>query len=148
MVSTASGYDHLATMLRKKLLYVNYSESDTLELLNANQLPLFIPKKLVWLNTGIPLTGTEILETGANSFHSNSQYESFGIKYIDNTENEILEAVIEMDLRIKGIYKEDVDSKKLQNDYKKKFTSNFIKEIEKIPNIGNKFLLENQYLLK
>ena len=147
MVSCCSGYDHIATMLRKKLLYVNYTETHTLELLNSMQLPLYIPKKLVWAESGMPLLGSDILRLGVHTFYKEEQYENIGVKYLENSEQEILDAVIEMTATVSGAFIESSDEKIFRKKYIEKFRGNFIEDLDMIPKIGIKFLKENEYLL-
>lgn len=147
MISCCTGYDHIATMLRKKLLYVNYTETHTLELLNSEQLPLYIPKKLVWAESGMPLLGSDILRLGVHTFYKEEQYENIGVNYLENSEQEILDAVIEMTATVSGTFIESSDEKIFRKKYIEKFRCNFIKDLDMIPKIGIKFLKENEYLL-
>ena len=84
-----------------------------------------------------------------------SQYKKIGITIVDNTSQEILDAVTEMNERLDGIWKETDEDRLLQEKYR-----NIINELNEenrkrfwnggatLYRIGCKYLRENQYLLE
>ena len=95
---------------------------------------------------------TNFLYRHKNNFSLNKTFQELGIKMIDNTPEEITDAVIEMDTRLNGTWKTDNEEEDLQD----KFWSLFKHKLSlhehgfiKSPTfrIGSSFLKKNQSLL-
>ena len=104
MISTGSGIENLATLNRKKVLQVNFSGLENLHNLpNDIYYPIILPKKYINLKTKKLLTFKEIFQS---RFHSESvlkkDLKSIGVALIDNTQNEIKDAILEMHRFIKS----------------------------------------------
>lgn len=96
IVGTLSGMENVGLMFRKPVCAVNVSEWRVLDNFNLDQIPIFLPKKFLWKNTALPLTLNEIISTGAYEFNWNIQFENAGIIYVDNSEDDIVDAVNQM----------------------------------------------------
>jgi len=108
---------------------------------------LFIPKKLWWKEKGRFMTFTEIFNTGAGRFLQSQDYERLGIECIENTTEEITAVALEMDERLKGLWKSTEEDEALQ----KRFQSIFpISELhgKTRSRIGADFLIQNRKLLE
>lgn len=80
---------------------------------------LYIPKKVYNLDKKRYLTLREIAKLENQFFCNGILYEESGIKFIDNTEEEILHVAEEMFLRIKGEWKDSEEDKIIYNEYVK-----------------------------
>jgi putative glycosyltransferase (TIGR04372 family) len=149
MISTGSGIENLATLNRKKVLQVNYIGLENLHnLSNDIYFPIILPKKYINLKTKKLLTFKEIFQS---RLHSESFLKkdlvSIGFALIDNTENEIKDAILEMDKFIKS---------KKETAFEKDNANNEFWEIYKFYHngycpqnikISEKFLHKNKKLL-
>jgi putative glycosyltransferase (TIGR04372 family) len=149
MISTGSGIENLATLNRKKVLQVNYIGLENLHNLpNDIYFPIILPKKYINLKTKKLLTFKEIFQS---RLHSESFLKkdlvSIGFALIDNTENEIKDAILEMDKFIKS---------KKETAFEKDNANNEFWEIYKFYHngycpqnikISEKFLHKNKKLL-
>ncbi len=98
VVSTATGLDQLAMIYQKPQLYVN---ALPLSHLHSWADMIWVPKKLIWAETGIKLSISEQLENG---FYVGNQYVEAGIEIIDLNQEEILQAVKEFWWKICGCW--------------------------------------------
>lgn len=118
IVGGGSGIYSLATSFAKPVLFVNivpvtfgnggtyFTEND-----------LYIPKKMIWKSTGIGLSLSEMADVDKRSMHNGLFYDKNGVKFIDNTSAEILEAVQEVMDRIVGKWTDSEDDIKLLRRY-------------------------------
>lgn len=158
MVSGISGIFNIPQIFSKPVLVVNaifitfsfggcrYTEFD-----------MFIPKKYYNKHKNRCLSFKEILEL-EKSCHTNAQYyRKKGIEFIENTEEEILEAVKEMYSRLKGTWVDTTKDFDNYNEYKEIYKEIY-NEQHKNPKNGNgdplpfrpaaTYLRKNQYLLE
>jgi putative glycosyltransferase (TIGR04372 family) len=95
-IGTISGLESVTTMFRKPLCAINCVEWRGLDSYSFNQVPFFLPKKFFWKNSNIQLTISEIISSNSYMFGSDEEFINASIYYQDNSEQEILECVIEM----------------------------------------------------
>lgn len=144
-VCTGSGLEAVALVFRKPLVCVNISQWGLLDLHDTHQYPLFIPKKQIWADSKQELTLSEIQKIGSHYFTSNDQYNSQGILLVENTAEDIRDVVVEMHLRISGLWHECEASLKRQECFRKRLTERNGRTIPM--QIGSAYLQKNPYLL-
>ena len=109
-------------------------------------LDLFIPKKYRYRDTQKFLTIREIIEIGAHDWGRTELYTQAGIDVVENSSEEILDLVVEMNERIDGTWVDDDDDHDLQLLYRSMFPKNH--PIVGHPSrIGARFLRKNAWLL-
>lgn len=102
-ISTGTGPDMISDVYRRPLLFLNFLP--LLHMVSWSD-AIHLPKSLVWIETGIPLTLKEYLE---HNYVLSEKYNQSGIRIIDRTEDEILSAVEERWQRIKGTWVDTED---------------------------------------
>lgn len=101
-ISVGTGIDAISGIFRVPILYVNFIPLEHLSSWAKHD--LFIPK-LLWLEREHRLmTFREIFESGAGRYQRTNQYIENGIIILENSEEEICEATIEMEERLKGTW--------------------------------------------
>ena len=87
-------------------------------------------KHLRWKTNGKFLSLNDQIKTGAINFSLANLYEDLGVEIVDNTSEEMLDAVIEMEARLNGTWVEEPEDLELQNIFWEKFkTSSHYDEI-------------------
>lgn len=109
--------------------------------------PLFIPKKLFSRKMERFLKFREILESDIGRFSKTDQYDREGIEVIENTSEEILSVVIEMDERLKGTWKGAPEDDELQRSFWSLFKTSELHGVIRA-RIGAHFLRNNKELLE
>jgi putative glycosyltransferase (TIGR04372 family) len=141
-----TGLSNPPEVFRTSIVYVNDFLFALLNRLSVRN-GLFIFKKFYLVKEKRFITFHEILSFKNNGFEYsfNNQIDKGEIKVIDNTEEEILSATLEMDDRLKGTWETNEEDEVLQAH----FWSLIPKGLLKSPNcrIGTKFLRKNQDLL-
>ena len=147
LVSTGSGFDQLALLFRKPIVYVNATETEyRINPLFNDLFKLYIPKKIFSKKKNQILKFSEIFEIGAENLQSNHDYQNLELKVIDNTPDEILDVVKEMEQRISNKWITTQEDEELQAEYWK---LNSFKNMPKFNcRIGSKFLKKNLQLIK
>ena len=107
---------------------------------------LFISKKYRYSDSHKFLTIREIIELGAHDWGRTEQYTKAGIDVVENTSEEILDLVVEMNERLDGTWIEDDSDNKLQLLYRSMFPDNH-PIIGHPSRIGARFLRKNSWLL-
>lgn len=110
-ISCGAGPDSIAELFRRPVVFVNYP------LLAAvhSWLPHVIILKRYWLEDEQRcMTFREIMETDAGFILDTAEYERRGIRLLDNTAEEIKEAVLEMDARLDGSWEETPEDEEHQ----------------------------------
>ena len=148
LVASATGLSNIASIIRKKTLFVNFIPFWLREMYGYTPGSLFMPKKLFSLNENRFLKFSEIEKLPYN-IHEKSFFKKRGLKVIDNTEAEIKAATQEMlnnykkkDLKI---YNSDLHNKfwsSLEDQKAVKIIRNKLKF-----NICNSFLSKNKNLI-
>jgi len=147
LVSTGSGFDHLAILFRKPVVLVNAVETEyRYNPLYNSSIKIFIPKKIYSKKLERLLTFSEIFKIGAHNLQTGEDYEKRSLFVIDNDEEEILQTVIEMD----NLISNKIEYTKSEENLQKKYW-----DLNKLPNmpkfscrIGTYFLKKNIELLK
>jgi len=117
-ISTATGFDGIARIFRRPVITVSGYPA-TLLTYSSKELILIRPHLKIIENRNLKLN--EILSPDiANILHS-KEYEEKGIKLLDNPPEEIRDVVVEMIDRLEGKWKENINDKKLQEEFWKKF---------------------------
>ncbi len=102
-VGVLSGPSHIAQLFRRPLLLTNLVPLSRMMLSMDNF--LFIPKAIVD-SEGNCLSLRAIVDTGLEDLSETVDYVQRGLRVVDNTASEILEAVEEMALRVSGQFRE------------------------------------------
>lgn len=130
-ISTSNGLDEISDIFRKPISYVNALPIGNFSSWNKDC--IWTPKTIVTKNDLRPLSLNELIETGLIGMPDQGQYidlfKKNNLTYLDNTEEEILANVIEMNSRLtKGMkYSEESELRqKLFWDKLKKW-NNFYK---------------------
>ena len=150
-----TGLSNISSMLRKKTLYVNIAPFNLGVISTCSPGSLILPKKFYCTKKKRFLTFKEnnsIFPDHDTSIHSISDpYKNKNLTVVNNSPEEILDAVIEMEEIIQNHNTND-ESKMLNNLFWKKMeSSNNKKEIDYLKNelkvsISSKFLKNNQNL--
>jgi len=143
MVSTGSGIDHVPLLNRKKVLLVNYLYQ--LQSFDNSYYPLFIPKKYKCLSSGELIPYSKVYEKKLHLFQNINELEKMGYGLEDNSELEILEAVIDMEKYIHNDNQNE-DLKYLRKKFSDIHFRFFNYRIKNI-NICESFIIRNQLLI-
>jgi putative glycosyltransferase (TIGR04372 family) len=144
MVSTGSGIDSVPLLNRKKVLLVNYSHP--LETIDNFFYPLFITKKYKSLPSGDLIPYSKVFEKKLYLIQNISELERNGYGLVDNSELEILEAVVDMEKHINNDYHQTNDLKYLRKKFSDIYFRFFNYRIKNI-NMCESFIIRNQSLI-
>jgi putative glycosyltransferase (TIGR04372 family) len=141
-ISTGTGIDSVADIFRKPVVYLNY---DLLTYMVLWSKTITVPKKLYWISDQRFLTLREQVE---HSYINGHRYDENGIEVVDLKPKEISDAVLEMEARLNGSWKENDEDKMLQNKFWELFKnwrdySKYHGWIHPEARIGSLFLKEN-----
>ena len=114
-VGSSSGLSSVASIFRVPLLSVNMIPLEYSVTFLENS--IFIPKKLWIINEHRFMRFSEIFESGAGRFLHTENYKELGLEVIENTPEEISDAVLEMENRIEGSWVGDHEDEKLQKRF-------------------------------
>jgi putative glycosyltransferase (TIGR04372 family) len=142
------GMGQVSQMFNVPVVWVNLIP---LEFPPYSHTDMFIPKKIWSIKKKRLLTFSEILECGIGNFVPNpgtpDKHKDLGLKPIENTPEEILDLVEEINQRIDGTWKPHPGDEELQRRYRSLFGKDCI--CHGFPSrIGAKFLRENKILLR
>jgi len=118
-VTTGTGIDEVCAAFRRPLVEVNYLPVGWSRCNQTLMVELF--KKLRWKSNGKFLSLNDLIKTGAIEFMQTKLYNDLGVEIIDNTSDEITDAVIEMEGRLNGTWVETDEDIELQTIFWKKF---------------------------
>ena len=143
-LGTGCGIDQVAQIFNVPIVWVNmlplghppWRKSD-----------LFIPKKLWSIKKERFLTFHEILSSEIGTYLRTEQYEKAGLKLIENTAEEILDIVKEMNERLDGTFEVTKEDEELQDKFHSLIKPGY-KCYGTPAKIGAIFLRENKELLK
>jgi putative glycosyltransferase (TIGR04372 family) len=151
-VSGNSGISHLSTLLRKPHLYVNFVPFDLHHLSACAQNSIFLPKKLRNLSNGQFLSLTECIDLFRGwSIHEKDFLISRKIQIVNNSQQEINNALIEMIRRTNSNLKETLYQSEIRKKLEKLYNDSFSKYIFKDLGIrlSESFVKQNhKWLLK
>jgi len=97
-MSTSTGIDSVAQMFRRPILFSNIAIPSELQSFVSNS--LFIPKKVINKNTDEYITYKTFDQVISSPYEIHETAKKNNFMLVDNTEDEILEAAIEMEQRI------------------------------------------------
>jgi len=131
-ISTGAGWDAVPTWLfRKPVLFTNIGP--------LGYLPTYSAKFYLMIKGHFSieknrfLTYSEIFDSGLGYILDSSDYKMKNVKLIENTPEEILEAVIEIEERLSGTWKDSHEDEKLQNHFWNIFQGNLSTISSKAP---------------
>ena len=162
-ITTSTGLEVLPMYcFRKPMLFVNLSQLDVLNhvcLMNIQG--VMISKKFRLISENRFLTLREILKMGVCCFWSTQQFIDTGIELVDNSPQEINDAVIEMELRLNNKWESSREDDLLQEKFWEIINSSTdsdfhlncsVQKNKHLRNpkikIGAQFLSHNRYLLE
>ena len=117
-ISTATGFDGIARIFRRPVITISGYPATFLTY-SSKELILIRPHLKIIENRYLKLN--EILSPDIASILHSKEYEAKGIKLLDNSPEEIRDVSIEMIDRLEGKWKENINDKKLQEEFWKKF---------------------------
>jgi len=101
-LSTGSGIDSVATVFRRPQVLVNFPLP--FHPLISNPHHVFIYQHFFDRENDEPMSLAELKKRGAESFFSREAFQSGGVRLVRNSPEEIRDAAVEMDERIKGTW--------------------------------------------
>ena len=110
-ISNGTGLDEVPRIFRKPAVYVNYL--GTKKLITYDNI-INVPKHLVWKETNRRLTLSEHL---IHSYGKSQKYEDAKVLIKNLSEEEILQAVLEIEARLNGNWKNSEEDNQLQNRF-------------------------------
>ena len=147
---TGSGPDMLALNYQKPIVYINWHHIPNLYCFRGNIIVIF--KKIFNLSTNKFLTFSSLMDPNFRKSHSNIpvglynksiQYKNAKLKIINNSSDEIYNAMIEMDLLLRKKLNFNV---KNQNLFRKKFLEYTGKKIPNNLYVSEYFIKKNKKL--
>jgi putative glycosyltransferase (TIGR04372 family) len=112
-----AGLSAVPRIFRRPLVCSNFIPVCPDHLLGFSPECLLIPKKL-WLRKGHRLmTFPEFLETWPDIFDGTKHFERIGVDVIENTPEELFDAAVEMEERLKGIWQASKEDEELQQRF-------------------------------
>lgn len=152
-ISTGTGWDAIPYIFRKPIVYVSYTPIEYLMTFTCKSMSIF---KKHWLRFEKRfMTLREIFESGAGIFLESQQFENMGIELIENTPEEIVAVVLEMQERLKGTWRTTDEDEELQKRFWDIFPKNRKSPYNSRPlhgiirsRIGAEFLRQNKALLE
>lgn len=97
LISGSSGFSNIATMNRKKRIHINFSHVSIIKLADSIYTPFILLKKYKNLKTGEYVPYSIVLEKKLSEVMFISKLNNLGFDIEDNTQEEILGAVKELD---------------------------------------------------
>jgi len=140
-----SGPMALSTLFRKPTIQINVTPVlGTAGYFSKRD--IFIPKKLFSISKNRYLTLREILSNGINSYYTDEKFQNDGIKVVNNSSEEILDATSEM---INNLDDNLQDNKKdiEQKEFEKIINSFSETKDYNLPKISSLFVKRNSYFL-
>jgi putative glycosyltransferase (TIGR04372 family) len=116
MVSTGTGVDALTTNFRRPLVHANVPQFGFEDELGPSV--IFTPKHFWSKTEKRMLTFDEIFQRGAHLYTLQAQYDESGIESVNNTPEEIVAVVSEMEQRVAGQWVGDDEDEILQNRFR------------------------------
>ena len=143
-IVSSSGVDGISSILRKRILYVNFIPFDLGHLSYCSPGSIILPKKIFDKEKSRFLTFKENLTINFQTFQKNNLF-----KVINNSPEEILDSVIEMEEKIRG--ENNQEKEKLNNLFWKSVTDYNFDKIDFLKNklklsISSNFLKNNKNL--
>ena len=121
-ISTSTGLDDVSKAFRRPIVYVNFLHVGTFEFYSENYINQ--PKSLKLKKTGKFLSLLEIIKMGLMKPNiPPSSYEKSGIEIVDNSPEDIKNAVLEMEAKLSGTWKVEEKDENLQRLFFKQYNT-------------------------
>lgn len=122
LVSAASGIAQVSRVIRKPQLLINFTPFMINESFHAHSAKsILVPKKIQDLNSNRLLSLKEISDLPYDIHNMRHFFEDRNLIIIDNTEDEILDAIKEMILHVRDLWVDDEQQSELQSKFWKSF---------------------------
>ncbi len=145
MVSSASGISTIPVMNRRKVLYINFSELYRHHHIDSRFIPFYIPKKFRSISSQNILKYSEVLKLNLSELTFEEELKKVGFEVIENTKDEILDAVKEMDYFITHGKLKENETDDIQEKFNEIYFNKFHYKI-KYTKICSSFLKKNKDL--
>ncbi|MBI5050403.1 MAG: TIGR04372 family glycosyltransferase [Nitrospirae bacterium] len=143
-ISTPIGLEVVPLVFRRPIVYTNVLPIEHATTWNSKALIIF---KKHWLKKEKRfMTFREIIESGVGRYLRTEDYEKQGIELIENSPEEILDVILEMDERLKGNWETADEDEELQKRFWTLFKPSDLNKVIRA-RIGTKFLRQNKGLL-
>jgi putative glycosyltransferase (TIGR04372 family) len=113
-ITTGTGLDEVCTVNRRSYLHVNQLPVGGIRSFNSSIVQF---KNLKWKSTGKYIGLREQIEIGVIYALRTHEYNDLGIEIVDNTPDEILEAVFEFDAWKRGVWNCNSEDIELQKEF-------------------------------
>ena len=144
MVSTSSGIDSIPKINRKKVLYLNFVDIAHSYLLNYT--PIILPKKIINFISKKIVPFREVFKKDLlNPHNTKKKLNDLGYDYLDNSENEIYNAINEMHEHV--INKSVLNHDELNNKFWDLYEDFYLHRRPKNTFVSKNFLMEYKDLL-
>lgn len=143
-ISCGSGLDAVPWFFQLPEVYVNVSSIEYCQTWLSNSIMIF--KKYYLKKEKRFMLVSEMFKSGAGRFHRTEEYENMGLELIENTPEEILDVVDEMDQRLKGTWQTTEEDEELQKNFWSHFATSDLHGVIR-SRIGAKFLRQSRELL-
>ena len=143
-MGTSSGMDAVAGFFRKPQVVLNMISINRISSWSSNYFNIF--KKLWLIQEKRFLNFREQINSEVGVNLDGMQYKKLGLELVDNTPEEILDAVIEKEERMRGCWQTNGEYEELQRRFWGLYTPGKLHGVFKA-RIGAKFLLQNRDLL-
>jgi len=144
-ISTSTGYDSVPRLFRRPVVIVNQPHVERFYSWLSDAVTIF--QKVRDVNTGKYLSLKSIIESGIGAFGATNEFVENGVELIENTPEEIKDAVVEMILRTSGKWNDtwfdDEVRYQIESIYSESKLNGKI-----LSRFGTVFLKENLYLLE
>lgn len=116
-ISTSTGFDAIPVIFRRPVLYTDFTHIELFNSFVKKSMTLF--KHHYLISEGRNMKISEILKSGVGRIFYTTDYEFRGIKLVNNSPEELKDAVLEMDDRLSGTLDFSYEhlQKKLKNMY-------------------------------
>ena len=138
-----TGMSMFPEMFRVPVVYVNWASLTNISTFVLDG--LIIPKKVFSKREGRFLTFHEIIHSEIGSCSHGQRFEKLGIELIENTSQEILAVVMEMEQRLKRTWKTTEEDEELQRRFWEVFGPDKLRSPKL--RMGADYLRQNQNLL-
>ena len=152
-VTIGSGWDGVPYIFRRPIVYVNMVPLGGIYTFSSRYIN--ITKRHWSIKDNRELTLSEIITRGLHLCYNTVEYQSQGVRLIENTSEEIYDVVIEMYERLKGTWKPHEEDETLQKRFWEIFTKGGAPEYWGRPlhgeiraRFGASFLRNNQWWLE
>ncbi len=143
-ISTSTGYDAIPSLFRRPLVIVNNPHIEYIYSFHPKTITIF--KKVFNIDTGESLSIKNILDNGIGRFDQTNQFIESGIELVDNTPEEIRDAVVEMVLRLDKDWSDHWYDENVKDRIDQFYSASQLNG-KILSRFGTKFIKENIYLI-